>query len=140
MAYTAHDPDIVYSAVATRLGTSTGKTVFRVEATPDATLPYAVVYPLDDTADLDVAGSLADPHITTLYEFQVTAVGGTAEQAEWMQHKARAALLGWAPDTVTGGPSYGLIEKAGGQGTRRDDGAQPAKFFAVDRFTLFASH
>lgn len=140
MSYTAHNPSTVYTAVVAKLVTATGKKIGRAEAPADTTLPYAVVYPLDDTADLDAAGSLADPHITTVYEFQVTSVGGTAEQAEWMQHKARTALVGWQPDTITGGPSFGLVEKSGGQGTRRDDGTQPAKFFAVDRFTLFASH
>lgn len=134
MTYTAHDPDTLYAAVVSRVGSSTGKQVGRVQAPATKTLPYAVVYPLADPADPDVHGVLSDPHKTTVFEWQVTSVGGTAEQAEWMQHRVRSALLGWSP---TG--SYGRVELSGGQGTRRDDGTQPALFFAVDVYRVFAS-
>ena len=114
MTYTAHNPQTFYAAVVSRLSSQTGKNVGRAEAPSDVTLPYAVVYPLDEAADLDVNGTLGDPHDTTVFEWQVTSVGGTAEQAEWMQQKVRSALVGWAP-TVSG-VSSGKVEKSGGGG------------------------
>lgn len=134
MTYTAHDPNAFYAAVKTRLEGQTSKNIGRVEAPADVTLPYAVIYPLVEADDPELNGTLADAHETTVFEWQVTSVGGTAEQAEWMQQKVRSALLGWSP---TG--DFGVVEKSGGQGTRRDDGTQPAQFFAVDTFMVFAS-
>lgn len=132
MSYTAHNPSTFYAAITARLVSSTGKKIGRVEAPSDKTLPYAVVYPLDDTGDPD-NGTLGDAHASAVFEFQVTSIGGTAEQAEWMAHKVRVALVGWSP---TG--DFGVVEKSGGDGTRRDDGTQPALFRAVDRFSVFA--
>jgi hypothetical protein len=134
VSYTVHDPQLFYDDLVIRLALQTGATIGRGEAPSDKTLPYAVVYPLGEPGDLDVNGVLGDPHVTTVFEWQVTSVGGTAKQAEWMQTQVRSALLGWSP---TG--DYGRIAKSGGQGTRRDDGVQPAQFFAVDTFTVFAS-
>lgn len=134
MTYTVHDPSLVYSAIVTRIAAQTGKNIGRGEAPSDRTLPYAVVYPLDDT---DNPTSLGDAHETTVYEFQVTSVGEYPLGAEWMQTQVRTALLGWTP-TVSG-RSFGPVEKSGGQGTRRDDNVQKPVFYAVDRFTVFAS-
>jgi hypothetical protein len=137
MTYTAHNPQTFYGAVASRLSSQTSKNIGRAEAPSDRTLPYAVVYPLNEADDPDVNGTLSDAHETTVFEWQVTSVGGTAEQAEWMQHQVRSALLGWEPTVA--GVSFGKVERSGGQGTRRDDGTQPAQFFAVDTFTVFAN-
>lgn len=134
MTYTVHDPRVVYDAIISRLTSETGKNIGRVEAPSDRTTPYAVVYPRDDTGD---PTSVGDAHETTVYEFQVTSVADTAEQAEWMQTETRTALVGWTP-TVTG-RSFNPVEKAGGLGTARDDSVQPPKFMAVDIYTLFTS-
>lgn len=134
MTYTIHDPNLVYAAVVSRLTTQTSKNIGRGEAPTDLTFPYAVVYPVGDTPG---STSVGDPTETVVYEFQVTTVGSTAEQAEWMQTQCRTALLGWTP-TVTG-RSFTPVNKASGLGTRRDDNVQPAQFYTVDRYELFAS-
>lgn len=134
MTYTIHDPGLLYAAVVTRLASQTGKNIGRVEAPSDKTLPYAVVYPVDDSAP---PTSLGDTQEVTVHEFQVTSVGATPQQAEWMQTKVRTALLGWVP-TVTG-YSFGRVDKIGGQPSQRDDGVQPAQFFATDDYTVFTS-
>lgn len=135
MTYTAHDPRTFYDTIETRLASQTGKRIGRVEAPNERTLPYAVIRPLAEALDVEMGGTLADPHATTVFEWQVISVGEAAAQAEWMQHKVRTALLGWRP-AITGW-SFGLVEMSGGQGTRRDDGTQPALFYTIDEFTVF---
>jgi hypothetical protein len=131
VTFTVHNPQTFYATVATRIASQTSKNVGRGEAPSDTTTPYAVVYQLDEPDDPETAGSLGDPHASTVFEWQVTSVGSTAEQAEWMQHEVRKALLGWTPSGAS------PVMRSGGQGTRRDDGTQPAQFFAVDHFTSF---
>ena len=134
MTYTIHDPRLVYAAIITRLTSETGKNIGRVEAPSDLTTPYAVVYPIDEFGD---GTSLGDAHETVVYEFQVSSVGDTAEQAEWMQNQVRSALLGWTPSVS--GRSLNPVEKAGSQGTVRSDNVQPPVFTAIDTFTVFTS-
>lgn len=134
---TAFDPSAFYAAVVTRLSDQTSKNIGRAEAPSDLTFPYAVVYPLAEDDDLENSGTLKDVHETTVFEWQVTSRGSTAEQAEWMQKQVRDALLAWQPSVS--GVSFGFVQKSGGDGTRRDDGTQPATFQAVDRFTVFAN-
>lgn len=136
MTYTAHNPQTFFDAVVSRLASQTSKNIGDAEAPSDLTLPYAVVYPLAEDDDPDTHGTLSDAHDMTVFEFQVTSVGSTRKQATWMQAEARSALLGWSPSVS--GVSFGQMERSGGQGTRRDDGTQPALFFAVDQFRVFA--
>ena len=134
MTYTIHDPRLVYAAIITRLSSETGKNIGRVEAPSDRTTPYAVVYPITEFGD---GTSLGDAHETVVYEFQVSCVGDTAEQAEWMVNQVRTALLGWTP-TVSG-RSFNPVEKSGQLGTTRDDSVQPPVFTAADTYTVFTS-
>lgn len=131
MTYTVRSTNDFYTTVVSRLVSETGKKIGRVEAPSDTTLPYAVVYPIDDIGD--DGGTLGDAHASTVIEFQVTSVGASAVQAEWMSEQVRTSLVGWSP---TGG--FGVVEQVGGDGTRRDDGVQPALFRTVDRFSVFA--
>ncbi|ELP61495.1 hypothetical protein PV735_32100 [Streptomyces turgidiscabies] len=56
-----------------------------------AVIPYSVLYPLGITTSGPAYGD-ADADARVL--FQVTCVASTAEQAEWMADKVRAAVLG----------------------------------------------
>lgn len=136
MTYTAQNPQTFYDTVVTRLSSETGKNIGDAEAPSDLTLPYAVLYPLVDDDDPEMHSTLSDAHEMTVFEWQVTSIGSTRKQAQWMQQKVRAALVGWEPSVS--GLSFGLVEKSGGQGTRRDDGTQPAQFFSIDQFSVFA--
>ena len=133
MAFTAWDSRVFYDAIVTQLATSTGKNIGEAQAPAIVTVPYAVVYPQDET---DVPSTLADPHDLTEFEWLVTSVGDTADQVLWMQQKVRAALLGWQP--VVAGMTCGFVMRDGGQGVGRDDAAQPPKFTAADRFVVLA--
>lgn len=137
MAYTAHDPRLFYAAVASRLSSQTGKNVEVGRAPASTTTPYAVVYPLDEDDDPETQGDLADPHRGTFFVWQVTSVGADDDETLWMQQKVRAALVGWQP-TVSG-ITCGFAERDGGDGLRREDGAQPARLRTADTFRCFAT-
>jgi hypothetical protein len=91
MAYTAHDPRVFYDAVVTQLASSTGKNIGKAQAPSASTVPYAVVYPLDES---DTNTSLADLTDVTIFRWQVSSIGDSLDQVLWMQQKVRAALLG----------------------------------------------
>ncbi|MEV4557200.1 hypothetical protein AB0K51_09395 [Kitasatospora sp. NPDC049285] len=56
------------------------------------TIPYCVLYPLGGTSGDGPPFGDADGDARMIY--QVTSIGTTAEQAEWMADKVRTALLG----------------------------------------------
>ncbi|GAA3371196.1 hypothetical protein GCM10020367_20880 [Streptomyces sannanensis] len=94
---------VVSLAVQTMLATATGRscgygTAPTATSTPTgATVPYSVLYPLGITTSGPVFGD-GDADARVL--LQVTSVATTAEQAEWMADKVRAALV--ARTTVGG--------------------------------------
>lgn len=91
-------------------------------------IPYAVVYPLDHLYD----GSLGCPDTDSDLSWQVTCVGSTREQCDWVRAEVAAALIG---QTLTvAGRSVPRIRPDGGAGTRRDDTVQPPVFIATPRF------
>jgi len=135
MAYTTRELRILYDAIITRLGTSTGKNIGDHVAPADQTHPYAVVYHRDETTGDN--GTLADPTVVGVVEWQVTSVGVTADQALWMAHKSRQALNGWLP-TVSG-QTFSPVTLDGSNAVQRDDDVQPPRFYAVDRYTVFVN-
>lgn len=134
MAYTVHDPRLFFAPILTQIATSTGKNVGLGIAPADETLPYAVVYPQTDELS---EGALSNPTQILVWSFQVTCVGETAVQAQWMQHKVRQALHGWTPTVAGLGTTP--IELAEGSGLLRDDDPLPVRFYSTDRFTAYTS-
>jgi hypothetical protein len=64
------------------------------EPLPDAltpALPYGVIYPINDGG---YWGGLGAPQASAEFTFQVTTVGGRADQCEWLGDRVRAAILG----------------------------------------------
>lgn len=140
MADTAHDPRLFYAAIVTRLGTSTGMNIGAAEE-PDVTLdsnskltdPYGIVYPVREDFD----GSLSEPHIIDVWRFQVTCVGRDMTQAQWMQQKVRAGLLGHVP-TVSGLRTT-AIRLLDGSGIERDTDFTPHRFYSTDRYEMYST-
>lgn len=133
MVYTAHDPRLLYNAIATRLASETSRAIGDAQA-PDGTLPYAIVYPLTDNPG---EGPLSDPHQVANQVFQVTCVGANMDSAQVLQKNVRAALLGWAP-TVAGFGTF-PVHLLDGSGVLRDDNVQPPLFTTADRFVARVS-
>lgn len=87
--------------------------------------PCLVLYPDPGTPE----GSLGDRHRDLLLEFQLTAIGTTAEQAAWVGDAARAVLLTMQP-TVTGRIVQPLWQ-VDGQPVQRDNDVTPPLYFQV---------
>ncbi|MFD8509791.1 hypothetical protein ACFV27_01395 [Streptomyces antimycoticus] len=91
-------------AVQAMLATATGRscgygTAPTASSLPTgAATPYSVLYPVGSTSDGPPFGDAsADARII----YQVTSVGTTAEQAEWMADKVRAGMLARTPAGYT---------------------------------------
>ncbi|MFE5969814.1 hypothetical protein [Streptomyces sp. NPDC056463] len=87
---------ILSLAVQTMLASATGRSCgYGVAPTASslptgAATPYSVLYPIGSTSDGPPFGDVsADARIL----YQVTSVATTAEQAEWMADKVRAAMV-----------------------------------------------
>lgn len=108
-----------------------GLTTYLGESPSAAPEKYLVLYPDPGTPE----GSLGDRHRDLLLEFQVTAVGRTAEQASWMADKARAALLGTVP-TVAGRAVQPLWQVGFPPPVQRDDDVSPPTFYQPISYQL----
>jgi hypothetical protein len=130
VTFTIHDPRPLYDAVVTRIAGQTSKPCGEAVRPPDAEPPYAVVYPLPDR---DNVGTLTDPHLISWQLFQVTCVGDTMDEAQWMQRAVRAGLLGWTPTVAGWSPNR--VELDLGSGVVRDDDG--VVFYTTDRFSIY---
>lgn len=95
---------------------------------PDGDPPYAVVYGIPGGR---TAGTLDDPHEDAEMVYQVTCVGTTSEQAEWVTDRALGLAKGF--------PATGLIVsdvEVFLPGIQRDDDVTPPLFYATPRFTF----
>lgn len=107
-------------------GTVPGQSIF---------VPYAILYPLTPEFDGTLAATQDDAEIT----YQVTCVGSTREQAEWVADKAIVAFVGQTV-TITGRSLVRAMQLSdGGGGIRRDDTVQPPLFIATPRFSLWTT-
>jgi hypothetical protein len=98
--------------------------------------PYCVVYPLGTSTfdgSLDNSDAQADAWPTS----QVTSVGSTREQADFMRDTARAALLGTY--LTVAGRRVGPVRLVDEQPARPDYDVTPYLFYAVDRFRIYTT-
>ena len=117
---------LLTDAVLTRLEAATSKAVGDGQAPGDTTLPYSVLYPLDDE---DRDGDMIDTQRTSWFDFQVTCVGDTRVQAEWLADQLRTSMLA-ADLTPTGFRMY-PFERVVTNVTERDDDVQPPVFYTI---------
>lgn len=91
--------------------------------------PYVVVYSIPGGR---VSGTLANPHEDAEIVYQVTCVGSTREQAEWLADKSMTLLDGLS----VAGRSIAFVDADGFPGTRRDTDVTPPVFVSTPRFTV----
>jgi len=132
-----HDNALVAALVAAELVVGDGgdpTEAFGWQGTPGGSqfVPYVIVHPLVQTFD----GGLGCPDVDSDLGWQVTCVGATREQCDWVRHEVNTALIGQAL-TVTG-RSVTRVRADGGAGTRRDDTTQPPLFIATPRFAALS--
>ncbi|GAA2084462.1 hypothetical protein GCM10009759_03510 [Kitasatospora saccharophila] len=83
------------------------------------TIPYSILMPLGGVSSGPPFGDQAgDARLV----YQVTSVGSTAEQAEWMADKVRAALLGTTPSGAFATPVTAAGHTVTGREIDREDG------------------
>jgi hypothetical protein len=107
---------------------------WQTSGTPTPATPfkgYAVVYVGQTTPGAGTAASAVEDG---LQGFQVTAHGSTAEQADAIRDRCRAALLG-VRLTLTG-RACDPIEFSDGQNTLPDRDVTPTVYFAADRYVV----
>lgn len=96
---------------------------------------YIIVYP---TGGGGVDGSIGRPHDDVTLVYQLTCVGSTREQTDWMRDKARGVMLNRANLQVAG-QSIVSVEIDVPIATSRDDDEQPPLWFSADRFRVRTS-
>jgi hypothetical protein len=108
-----------------------GLTVGDAEA-PDAVPPYVVVYPISGAG---YTGRLTAPQDDAALIYQVTCVGVSREQAEWLADTSMVLLGGFA---VTGrNIAYVSLDLSGG--VQRDDAQTPPVFYVTPRFRVMTT-
>lgn len=125
----------VSAAVVAGLATDTGKNVGDSVAPSDTTLPYAIVYRIPGGGPFS---SLDHGNQYATVTVQITSVGATAEQAEWMKDKARTAMLDLTNFTAPSGYRFAHVNCDLDNGVNRDDdlGTEPL-FYGIDRYRLW---
>lgn len=84
------DERVLLNEMAAFLELETGRQVGVQDMPEDATVPYAIVYPVQT----DMTGPpFWDPFADTEFQFQVTSVGERWDQARWMADKVRRVVL-----------------------------------------------
>lgn len=109
-------------------------TVGRAEApsTVPAGAGYVIVYPITGgTFD----GDIQFPHSEADAAYQLTSIGDTAEQCEWVADKVRTTILS-ATLTLTDRKVI-FIDPTFIGGVIRDDNVQPPKFYSPDRYSIW---
>lgn len=90
--------------------------------------PYVVVYPIPGR----VFGTLENPHEDADLVYQVTCVGSTREQAEWLIDEVMVLLQG----VNVAGRSISYIDIDGIPAVEPDRDVSPPVFYGTPRFTL----
>ena len=118
---------LLTDAVKTQLEAAAGTFLIGDATAPaDDTRPYAVLYPMDDNLR---DGDYQDTQRTAWYEYQITAVGDTREQAEGLADLLRTQML--SADLTPAGFRMHPFEKVVGLITDRDDDVQPPLFYSI---------
>jgi hypothetical protein len=102
-------------------------------APTDGTLPYAVLY---RAGGGPLGGPLGDHFADGQPLLQLTCVGATAEQADWLAGKLRPTLL--ATPTVVGQVVM-QVSLETSQPVRRDDSTSPPLFYAADQARFYTT-
>ena len=95
-------------------------------------VPYVNVHPLSGGV---TDGTITDPDDDADSLYQLTCVGGTREQAEWISDKARTAMLQPQALSVPGRTINRVgVDMLGG--VRQDNSVEPVVFMGIDHFRV----
>lgn len=102
------------------------------EAPKDTEPPYVAVYPVPGGG---TTGTLANPDDDAFLIYQITCVGVSRQQAEWLEAKALALLGGLQVE----GRRIARVALDMHGGIQRDDQAEPPVFYSTPRFRLIST-
>ena len=130
------DIDLLTDGVISALASGTGFPIGDAAAPKGAALPYANVQMIGDAVrEGSMAELLKDADLVT--EIQVTSVGESRTQAQWMSGQVRdefvASAITWATRKIS------LVELDSGNEVERDDDVQPPLFYAIDSFLVYST-
>jgi hypothetical protein len=97
---------------------------------PDQDPPYVVVYPIPGGGS---TGTLGAQHDDAILVYQVTCVGSSREQAEWLADKALELLEG---SLSVDGRRVCNVDLDMHGGVQRDDQVTPPVFWSMPRFRI----
>ncbi len=118
---------ILTDAVLTKLRTnSASRKIGDGQAPADDDRPYAVLYSLDEN---EREGDMSTIDVTGWFEYQITSVGDTRSQAEWLADLLRTLILA-ANLTPSGFVMFPFRKVVTGL-PERDDDVQPPLFYVV---------
>jgi hypothetical protein len=83
-----------------------------------------------------LSGTMRDERTDASPVIQVTSVGTTAEQSEWVADKARATLLARPTTVAVAGRKVLSVSVEASQPTRRDDDVFPPLYYGVDLYRI----
>lgn len=110
--------------------------------TPSPSYPYSVLYPLPSPELTDDEGTLSDPNMGRILEWQLTSVGTSRTQAQWCADIMRVALFA-APIVVAGRSLWNINVETLGDIERDDDvdigGITGSLFSANESFSIPSS-
>ncbi len=126
---------LLTNAVLTKLKTNSGS--FKIgdgQAPADTTRPYAVLYSLDEN---ERDGDMATIDVTGWFEYQITSVGDTREQAEWLADLLRTLILAakLTPSGFVMFPWRNVVTNL----PERDDDEQPPLFYVTATVEAFVA-
>ena len=124
---------LLTNAVLTAART-TGRTIGDGQAPASSSRPFGVVYALY-VAERD--GPMSDDTADGWWQYQVTAVGDTREQAEGLADELEAAILG--ATLTASGYVVGPVKRADRFPLERDDDVQPPLFYQTITFSIFVT-
>ena len=123
---------VLTDKVLTQLG-SGGRRIGDAHTPSNSTRPYAVLWPL---FAVDFDGNLKAQDLDAWWNYQVTSVGDTREQAQGLADELQATIK--AAYTVTG-YVVGPVEIADVLPVERDDAVQPPVFYQSCTVRIFVT-
>jgi hypothetical protein len=100
---------------------------------PDQAPPYVVVYPISGGG---TTGTLATPDDDAILVYQVTCVGKSREQAEWLADRALKLLDN---DLIVPGRRVCRVSLDMHGGVQRDDQVTPPVFWSMPRLRIITT-
>ena len=113
---------------------TTGRTIGDAQAPATSTRPFGVVYSLY-VAERD--GPMSDDTADGWWQYQVTSVGDTREQAQGLADELEAAILRTSLSAT--GYVVGPVKRAERFPVERDDDVQPPLFYQTVTFSIFVT-